>query len=228
MGVVIFAVASVWCGFSPNTTSLIIARAVQGIGGALLVPGSLAIISASFDAKQRGKAIGTWSGFTAITAALGPVLGGWLVQYASWRWVFFINVPMAIIVLIVLFWRVPESYGEEDARARLDWRGALLATLGLGGVVYGLIEANNLGLGDPQVILALVVGVASLIAFLIVEARSPNPMVPLSLFRSRTFSDANLMKLMLYAAIGGALFFLPFNLIRVQCYSPTTAVVANL
>ena len=227
-GIILFTLASVVCGFAPNITVLIVARAIQGVGGALLVPGSLAIISASFDSQQRGKAIGTWSGFTAITSALGPVLGGWLVQYASWRWVFFINVPMAIIVLIVLFWRVPESYDEEDARVRLDWRGALLATLGLGGVVYGLIEANNLGLGDPQVILALVVGVASLIAFLVVEARSPNPMVPLSLFRSRTFSGANLLTLMLYAALGGALFFLPFNLIRVQGYSPTAAGAANL
>ena len=227
-GIILFTLASVVCGFAPNVTVLIAARAIQGVGGALLVPGSLAIISASFDSQQRGKAIGTWSGFTAITSALGPVLGGWLVQYASWRWVFFINVPMAIIVLIVLFWRVPESYDEEDARVRLDWQGALLATLGLGGVVYGLIEANNLGLGDPQVILALVVGVASLIAFLVVEVRSPNPMVPLSLFRSRTFSGANLLTLMLYAALGGALFFLPFNLIRVQGYSPTAAGAANL
>ena len=227
-GIILFTLASAVCGFAPNITVLIVARAIQGVGGALLVPGSLAIISASFDSQQRGKAIGTWSGFTAITSALGPVLGGWLVQYASWRWVFFINVPMAIIVLIVLFWRVPESYDEEDARVRLDWRGALLATLGLGGVVYGLIEANNLGLGDPQVILALVVGVASLIAFLVVEVRSPNPMVPLSLFRSRTFSGANLLTLMLYAALGGALFFLPFNLIRVQGYSPTAAGAANL
>ena len=227
-GIILFTLASVVCGFAPNITVLIVARAIQGVGGALLVPGSLAIISASFDSQQRGKAIGTWSGFTAITSALGPVLGGWLVQYASWRWVFFINVPMAIIVLIVLFWRVPESYDEEDARVRLDWRGALLATLGLGGVVYGLIEANNLGLGDPQVILALVVGIASLIAFLVVEVRSPNPMVPLSLFRSRTFSGANLLTLMLYAALGGALFFLPFNLIRVQGYSPTAAGAANL
>ena len=227
-GITLFTLASVVCGFAPTATILIVARAIQGVGGALLVPGSLAIISASFDNEQRGKAIGTWSGFTAITSAVGPVLGGWLVQYASWRWVFFINVPIAIIVLIVLFWRVPESYDEEDARVKLDWWGALLATLGLGGVVYGLIEADNLGFGDPQVILALVVGVASLIAFLIVEARSPNPMVPLSLFRSPTFAGANLLTLLLYAALGGALFFLPFNLIRVQGYSPTAAGAANL
>src|SRR5438477_724213 len=171
IGIVLFTLASVLCGLAPNVNLLIFARAFQGVGGALLVPGSLAIISASFDTKQRGRAIGTWSGFTAITSAVGPVMGGFLVQYASWRWVFFITVPVAIIVLLVLFWHVPESYDEEDARVRLDWWGALLATLGLGGVVYGLIEANNLGLGDPQVILALVVGVASLIAFLVVVVR---------------------------------------------------------
>src|SRR2546421_13113439 len=137
IGIVLFTLASIWCGLSPNALQLIIARAVQGIGGALLVPGSLAIISASFSDNQRGRAIGTWSGFTSITTVIGPVIGGWLVQYASWRWVFFINVPMAIIVLIVLFWRVPESYDEEDARVRLDWRGALLAAVGLGGGVLG-------------------------------------------------------------------------------------------
>jgi EmrB/QacA subfamily drug resistance transporter len=227
MGVVIFAVASVWCGLSPNTTSLIIARAAQGIGGALLVPGSLAIISASFDAKQRGKAIGTWSGFTAITAAVGPVLGGWLVQYASWRWVFFINIPLGVAVLVLLFWHVPESRDEEAPRS-LDWWGALLATLALGSIVYGFIESNNLGLGHPVVLGSLALGVVVLIAFLLVQARSKSPMLPLTLFRSRTFSGANMLTLFLYAALGGALFFVPFNLIQVQGYSPTAAGAALL
>src|SRR5438067_4688111 len=139
-GVALFAASSIWCGLSPNTTSLIIARAVQGIGGALLVPGSLAIISASFDAKQRGKAIGTWSGFTAITTAVGPVLGGWLVEYASWRWVFFINLPLAAAVIGISVWRIPES--RSSIESRLDWSGAILATLGLGGIVFGLIESS--------------------------------------------------------------------------------------
>src|SRR5437588_5456211 len=164
IGVGLFTLASVWCGFPPNTTQLIIARAVQGVGGALLVPGSLAIISASFDAKHRGQAIGTWSGFTAITAALGPVLGGWLVQYATWRWVFFINVPLAVAVLVLLFWGVPESR-DEAATRKLDWWGALLATIGLGGIVFGLIEASTLGLGHPLVLAALALGVITLIAF---------------------------------------------------------------
>ena len=227
MGVVIFALASIWCGLSPNTTSLIIARAVQGIGGALLVPGSLAIISASFDAKQRGKAIGTWSGFTAITAAVGPVLGGWLVQYASWRWVFFINIPLAAAVLVLLFWHVPESR-DEGAPRSLDWWGALLATVALGSIVYGFIESNNLGLGHPVVLGSLALGVVVLIAFLFLEARSKSPMLPLTLFRSRTFSGANLLTLFLYAALGGALFFVPFNLIQVQGYPPTEAGAALL
>ena len=227
-GITIFTLASVACGFAPNITFLIIARAVQGVGGALLVPGSLAIIGAFFDSEQRGRAIGTWSGFTSITSALGPVLGGWLVQYASWRWVFFINIPIAAVVLFILFWRVPESESEEDARRGLDWWGAILATLGLGGIVYGLTEANNVGFGSPLVLIALAIGVCALIAFLIVEARIPSPMLPLGLFRSPTFSGANLLTLLLYAALGGALFFLPFNLIRVQGYSPTAAGAANL
>ena len=226
-GIILFTLASVFCGLAPNITVLIVARAVQGLGGALLVPGSLAIISATFDSKQRGQAIGTWSGFTAITSVLGPVLGGWLVQYASWRWVFFINVPVAVIVLTVLFWRVPESRGEEGS-SRLDYPGALLATLGLGGIVFGLIEAGNVGLGNPEVLIALAIGVLSLIAFLVVEARSQAPMVPLSMFRSPSFSGANLLTLLLYAALGEALFFVPFNLIRVQGYTPTAAGAATL
>jgi EmrB/QacA subfamily drug resistance transporter len=227
-GIVVFMLSSVVCGFAPTTTVLISARAIQGIGGAMLVPGSLAIISASFESEQRGRAIGTWSGFTAITSAIGPVLGGWLVQYASWRWVFFINVPLAAVVLAILFWRVPDSRDEEEAQQRLDWWGAVLATAGLGGVVYGLIEANNVGLGDVQVLFALAVGIAALVAFVFVEARSQYPTVPLSLFRSPTFSGANLLTLLLYAALGGALFFVPFDLIRVQGYSPTAAGAANL
>jgi EmrB/QacA subfamily drug resistance transporter len=228
IGISLFTVASVLCGLSPNVTFLIIMRAIQGVGGALLVPGSLAIISASFDSKQRGRAIGTWSGFTAITSVIGPVLGGGLVQYASWRWVFFINLPIAAIVLIVLFWRVPESRSEVEARQGLDWWGALLATLGLGGIVYGLIESNDLGLSNTLVIAALVGGIVALLLFVLVEARSRSPMMPLGLFRSRTFSGANLLTLLLYAALGGSLYFIPFNLIRVQGYPPAAAGAANL
>jgi EmrB/QacA subfamily drug resistance transporter len=226
-GVAVFTLASIICGLSPNVLVLILARAVQGIGGAMLVPGSLAIISASFGQEQRGRAIGTWSGSTSITSALGPVLGGWLVQNTSWRWVFFINVPLAVAVLIILFLRVPESRDESAAKG-LDWGGALLATIGLGGIVFGLIEAENLGLGNPLVLGSLVIGIVAFLAFLYLEAHIPSPMLSLILFRSRTFSGANLMTLFLYAALGGALFFIPFNLIQVQGYSPAAAGAALL
>lgn len=220
-GVALFALASVWCGLSPNVNQLIIARAVQGIGGALLVPGSLAIISASFSEQQRGQAIGTWSGFTAITSALGPVLGGWLVENVSWRWIFFLNIPLAGIVLGILFWRVPESRDEESAT--LDLWGAALVTIGLGVIVYGLIESSHLGLFHPLVLGCLAVGALILSAFIFVEANNRAPMMPLSLFQSRTFSGANLLTLLLYSGLGGVFYFLPFNLIQVQRYSATAA-----
>ncbi len=225
IGIVIFILASIVCGLSPNVLLLILARAVQGIGGALLVPGSLAIISASFSEDQRGRAIGTWSGFTSIASVMGPVLGGSLVQYASWRWVFFINVPIAVIVLGVLFWRVPESR-DEDASGRLDWWGSLLVTLGLGAIVYGLIQAGSFGLSSPLVLSTLAAGIVALSAFLLVEARSSAPMVPLTLFRSPTFSGANLLTFLLYGALSGITYFLPFNLIQVQGYSPAFAGAA--
>ncbi len=225
MGISIFTLASIWCGLSPTVLSLILARAVQGIGAALLVPGSLAIISASFSDEQRGRAIGTWSGFSALTTVVGPVLGGVLVQYASWRWVFFLNVPLAAVVLAVLFWRVPESR-DPDVSGGLDWWGTLLVTLGLGALVYGLIEAGSLGFGNTLVLGTLVIGVIALLAFLLVEARSSAPMVPLTLFRSHTFSGANLLTLLLYGALSGVTFFLPFDLIQVQGYAPTFAGAA--
>jgi EmrB/QacA subfamily drug resistance transporter len=221
-GILIFTLASIWCGLSPNILQLIIARAAQGIGGALLVPGSLAIISATFSDDQRGKAIGTWSGFTSITTVIGPVIGGWLVQYASWRWVFFINVPIAVIVLVILFWRVPESR-DEGVSTKLDWWGTILTVLGLGSLVFGLIEAGTFGLGSPLVLATLAIGLIALAAFVFVESRVEHPLVPLQLFRSPTFSGANILTLFLYAALSGLTFFLPFNLIQVQGYSPTAA-----
>jgi EmrB/QacA subfamily drug resistance transporter len=221
-GAVVFALASGWCGIAPSIGQLIIARAVQGAGGALLVPGSLAIISASFNEQRRGQAIGTWSGFTAITAAIGPVIGGWLIEHVSWRAIFFINIPLAVVVLLISFWRVPESR-DESATENLDWPGAALATVGLGGVVYGLIESSRLGFADKQVIGALLVGVIALTAFFIVEARKRNPMLPLTLFRSRNFSGANLLTLFLYTGLSGSMFFMPLNLIQVHGYSATAA-----
>ena len=221
VGVGVFALASMWCGVAQTAGQLIAARAAQGLGGALLVPGSLAILSASFDDARRGRAIGTWSAFTAMTAAVGPVLGGWLVDNFSWRWVFYINIPIAAVVLTVLFLRVPESRNPE--RGRLDWRGAALATGGLGALVFGLVESSNLGLAHPLVMATLVLGIGGLAAFVVVERRVPAPMMPLTLFRSRTFSGANAVTLLLYAALSGALFFVPFNLIQVQGYTATAA-----
>ena len=227
-GVLLFAVGSSWCGLSSSMTSLIAARGLQGIGAALLVPGSLAIISASYTKAERGRAIGTWSGFTAITAAIGPVLGGWLVENASWRWVFFINLPIAVIVISISLWRVPESR-DEAANQRLDWLGATLVTFGLGAITYALINGSATTSGPEAVnwILGLA-GVGALLCFLIVESRSPAPMVSLHLFRSRDFSGANLLTFLLYAPLGGILFFFPLDLIQVQRYSATQAGAALL
>lgn len=224
-GIVIFTVASIACGAAPNIGLVIAARCLQGIGGALMVPGSLAIISASFDPAHRGRAIGTWSGFSAITTAIGPVLGGWLVQYASWRAVFFINVPVAAAVLFLLYQYVPESR-DEQATGRIDWLGSLLVTGALGGIVFGLIEAGPRGFGDPVVAASLIGGIVLLVAFVGVEARSSSPMVPLTIFRSRSFTGANLLTLLLYGGLGGGLYFLPFDLQQVQGYSPTAAGAA--
>lgn len=221
IGVVIFVLASIWCGLSRNVSQLIIARAVQGIGGALLVPGSLAIIGASFGEERRGKAIGTWSGFTSITAAIGPVLGGWLVEHHSWRAAFFINIPIAVAVIIISIRHVPESR-DDEASKRLDWWGACLATIGLGLLVYGLIESSRRGF-DHTVVFAIVSGTIILAIFLFVENRIKNPMLSLQLFRSRNFIGANLLTLFLYAALSGAMFFFPLNLIQVQGYSATAA-----
>jgi EmrB/QacA subfamily drug resistance transporter len=226
-GVVLFGLASAACGLAPSIGWLIAARTVQGASAALLVPGSLAILSAAFPQESRGRAIGTWSAFTGITAAVGPLLGGWLIDSASWRWVFFINLPLAAVVLALVVWRVPESRDPEAPR-QPDWPGAALATLGLAGVTYGLIELPEGGATRAGALLALAAGVVALGGFVAVEARSRAPMMPLGLFRSRTFAGANLLTLCLYAALGGALFFLPFNLIQVQGYSATAAGAALL
>jgi EmrB/QacA subfamily drug resistance transporter len=220
-GVVIFAVASGLCGLAGNIQQLIAARALQGLGAALLVPGSLAIISTSFSERERGRAIGVWSAFSAITTGIGPVLGGWLIEHVSWRAVFFINLPLAFVVVLISLRHVAENSNKEANR--VDWLGAILAALGLGALVYGLIESSQLGFDDRKVIIALAAGVAILILFLLVESRLSQPMLPLTLFRSRTFAGTNLLTFLLYAALGGTLFFLPLNLIQVQQYSPASA-----
>src|SRR6266446_3807274 len=226
IGVFIFAAASAGCGLSESIHQLILARSIQGVGAALLVPGSLAIISTSFDEKSRGQAIGTWSGFTAITTAIGPVLGGWLIEHASWRWVFFINLPLAAAVITISIWRIPES--RSAVAGRVDWAGAILATLGLGGLVNGFIESVNLGWRNPLVFGSLIVGFGCLVTFALVEAQVTAPMLPLRLFESRSFSGANLVTLLLYAAVGIFFFLFPLNLVQVQGYSTTATGAAIL
>jgi EmrB/QacA subfamily drug resistance transporter len=226
-GAAIFGAASIWCGLAPDLVNLIIARTVQGLGAALLVPGSLALISANFSKARRGRAIGTWSGVTAIAAGIGPVFGGWLVANFSWRWIFLINVPLVAAVLIICRFRVPESR-DEGSKGHIDWYGAVLVTLGLGGIVFALIESNEHGFRSVRIILSFLIGAAALAGFVLVESREKDPMLPFDLFSSSTFTGANLLTLFLYSALGGMMFFLPFNLIQVQGYPPATAGAALL
>lgn len=220
-GIIVFTGGSLACGLAPDSGMLIAARAVQGIGAALMVPGSLAIISALIADERRGPAIGTWSAATTITTAAGPLLGGWLAGQGLWRAVFFINLPLGVLALAILWRFVPEN--RDEHAGGLDIPGGLLATIALAGLTYGFIEAPSLGLADPRIVGALLIGIVGLIAFAVVELRSPHPMVPPRLFRSRTFSGANLLTLFLYAALNGALFFLPLNLVQIQGYPETVA-----
>lgn len=223
IGVALFAVGSVLNGLAPSMTFLILARGLQGIGAALLVPGSLAIVTTFFPVTSRGRAIGIWSGFSAMTAAVGPVLGGWLVDNASWRWVFFLNIPLAVATLIIAFLKVPESRNEHQTG--LDWTGAALATVALFCITFALIEAHRPGALVPVM---GTVGGFSFLALLYAETRVKQPMLPLGLFRSATFTGANLLTLFLYTALNGLLFFFPINLIQVQHYSATAAGAALL
>jgi EmrB/QacA subfamily drug resistance transporter len=236
IGVAIFAAASTWCGLSPNVSQLIMARAVQGAGAALLIPCSLAIIGATFDESERGKAIGTWAGFSALAAAIGPLFGGWIVDHFTWRWIFLINPVLAIPTIWIALYHVPESR-DVESKGGLDWRGSILVFLGLAGLAFGLISAPARGWSDATVLLALLIGLLLLAFFIWEEAHSQNPMLPLGLFRSRTFSAVNLLTLLLYAALEGALFFLPFALIQVGGFSaeragavflPLTLIMASL
>jgi EmrB/QacA subfamily drug resistance transporter len=222
VGVVWFTVASVACGLAPSTNALNAARALQGIGGALLTPGSLAIIEASFVKEDRAAAIGAWSGLGGVAVAVGPFLGGWLVQVWSWRLVFFINVPFALAVVLISLRFVPETR-DPDAPKRLDLAGATLAALGLGGITYALIELPARGAHALDVMLAGVLGVGFSIAFFVVERMRAEPMLELGLFRSRQFTGANVETFIVYAALGGAFFLLPIHLQQVLGYSPIAA-----
>jgi len=225
-GVVGFAIASVGCGLSSNIASLLIWRSLQGIAAAFLVPGSLAIISSCFDEESRGKAIGTWAGFTTITTALGPVLGGWLIEHISWHWIFFINVPLAVLAFVITSEHVPESRSPEAQR--VDLFGASISTFGLTALVYGFLESGILGWRHPRVIGSVACGVGLLVLFIVVEKNVRAPMVPLQLFQSASFSGANLLTLFLYAALGIFFFLFPLNLIQIQKYSATETGAAAL
>jgi EmrB/QacA subfamily drug resistance transporter len=217
IGVAMFAAGSFWCGAAPSATQLIVARAAQGLGAALLVPGSLAIITGCFPPETRGRAIGTWSAMTSLAIILGPLLGGWLVQAISWRAVFYINVPIAVVTLLIVWRKVPRV--EKQAGGAIDWIGTLLITLSLGATTYSLIE---------RVAAPAAIAVITFILFIIVERKTKDPIVPLSLFKSRTFTGANILTLLLYGALSAATFLLPFNLIQLQHYSPAEAGAAFL
>ena len=227
IGVALFTLASIGCALSASVNQLIATRAVQGIGAALLVPGSLALISAAYPETGRGAAIGTWSACSGIMAAIGPLIGGFLVEHYAWTWAFLVNVPIGGVLLVVCVMKVPESIGAAG-RQPVDVTGAALATLGLAGVVFALIEAPARGWTAVPVLHAAAVGMLALALFVRAEARGNAPMLPLALFRQRNFAGANLLTLLLYAALGGALFFLPLDLIQVQGYGATAAGAALL
>ena len=227
VGAAVFTLASAGCAAAHDIGQLVAARAVQGIGAALLVPGSLALLGANFPQAGRGRAIGTWSAFSGITAAIGPVVGGFLVDHFSWHWAFLLNLPFGVLLLAACAAKVPESHGDA-AQGPVDVVGACAATAGLAGIVFALIEAPTRGWGALPVVAAGIVGIAGTAGFVAWEARAAAPMLPLHLFRDRNFSGANLLTLLLYAALGGALYFVPLNLIQVQGWGATAAGAALL
>lgn len=225
-GLVIFTAASLACGFSPTVGWLIGARLVQGVGAAALVPGSLALIDVGIRHEDRAHAVGIWAGMSGVTTAVGPFIGGWLVDAASWRWVFFLNVPLATAALWITARHVPESR-DTTARGRADVPGAAAVMLGLAGVIYALIEAPSRG-WTPVTLTAAAVGATALVTFALIEAHAGAPLLPLELFRSRQFTGANLTTLAVYAALGGALFLLALQLQQSLHYSALAAGLATL
>ncbi len=220
LGIAIFTSASIACGLSPDIKVLVVSRAVQGFGAALLTPASLAMLGATFDEHERSHAIGIWAGAGALTAAAGPVLGGWLVDQVSWRAIFLINVPLAIAAAGLAIFFACES--RDDQAKPLDWNGAVAVAIGLAAITWGLGAIPSLGFRDKAVLGTLGAGIASLLSFVAIEARSrERAMMPLALYRSRNFSGTNMLTLLLYFALGGALYFLPFGLIRLGGYSAT-------
>ena len=227
IGTVWFALASLACGLAPDEWFLICARVLQGVGAALLTPGSLAILQASFSPDDRPKAIGAWSGLGGVATAVGPFLGGWLISAVSWRLVFFINLPVAVAVIAISARHIPESRSPGPRRP-VDVPGAIMISLALAAITFSLIAVSGSGWTSPRVLATLVGGVVLFVAFCITEARSPHALVPLAVFRSRQFSAANAVTFVVYGALGGALFLLPVVLQEVCGYSPLAAGVALL
>jgi EmrB/QacA subfamily drug resistance transporter len=227
IGASVFALGSLGCGLAPNVATLLIARVVAGVGAALLVPCSLALISAAFVEKERGAAIGIWSGAAAVAGGAAPLLGGGLLDHFSWRMIFLVNPLLAIPALWIALRRVPESR-DPDAPPGVDWLGSVLAFAGLGILVYGLIASSDLGWSHPAVMASLALGAGLLVLFVIVERHSRSPMMALELFHSPTFSGVNLLTLLLYGGLGGGFFFVPFLLIQARGYSATAAGAAYL
>ncbi len=225
IGVLWFALASLVCGVAQNPSQLIAARVIQGVGAAMLTPGSLAMIQGAFAPQDRARAIGSWSGLGGIAAAVGPFIGGWLVQYATWRWVFLLNLPLAVLTIAISRRSVPETKDPESVPG-FDLLGAGLGALGLGGLTFALIELGNISV--TLVVVSALVGVASCVAFIVTERRARHPMMPTGLFLSRQFSAANAMTLLVYAALGGVIFFLVLQLQTVSGYGPLAAGIATL
>lgn len=226
IGVVIFAAGSILCGLAPTMPALIAARVLQGIGGTMLAPASLALLGASFEGADRGRAIGTWSGLSAVAGAIGPVAGGAIVNHLGWRWIFFINIPIAIAVIAIALRHMRESR-DESAGGRLDILGSLLITAGLGGIVYGFVVSGLDG-WTARAIGALAGGIVALGAFAVLERRIANPILPFAMFKNRAFTGINIMTFLLYGALGGLFFFLPFVMILVNGYSATVTGFAML
>ena len=221
-GIAIFMLASTACGFAPTVKYLIAFRAIQGIGGALMIPGSLSIITTSFSAGERGKAIGTWSAITTMVTVGGPILGGAFADAGLWRMIFFINIPIGVASLIILWKKVPESSDEETGRS-LDYAGAIATIIGLALLTFGFLKIPVTGFNNWQVYISLAGGVFSLIIFIIIENKSRYPMMPLKLFSNKTFSGANLLTFFLYAGLFSGILFLTLNMIQVQHYSQLQA-----
>jgi len=225
VGVVWFALASIACGLAQSPAMLIAARGLQGVGGALLTPGSLSILQSAFHRNDRARAIGAWSGMAGVTTALGPALGGWLVQSASWRYIFWLNVPLALAVVVIAMRHVPESRDDEAAGEPVDVTAAALTAVGLGGVTYALIEAGEGGLLPEAVGVA---GVLALVVFVVTQHRSAHPVVPPVLFASRVFSATNLLTFVVYGALGALMLLLVLQLQVVAGYTPLAAGLATL